>query len=48
MRSVKTMLYPNENLTPERKREADRKLWGTVLYVRELIEAQAKQPAANQ
>ena len=42
MRSFKPYLYPNENPTPSQKIEGDRKLWGTVFYARELINAQAK------
>lgn len=42
MRSVKSYLYPSESMSAEQMRDADRKLWGVVIYVRGLIEAQKK------
>lgn len=42
MRSLRAYLYPSENMTPEEKRDADRKFWGVVVYARGLIEAQGK------
>ena len=42
MRSLKAYLYPSENMTADQKRDADRKFWGIVVYVRGLIVDQAK------
>jgi len=42
MRSVKAYLYPSETMGADQKREADRKFWGLVMYVRGLMEDQAK------
>jgi len=42
MRSFQPYFYPHEAPTPSQKIEGDRKLWGTVFYSRELINAQAK------
>jgi mono/diheme cytochrome c family protein len=42
MRSFKAYFYLSESPTAAQKIEGDRKLWGSVLYARELINAQKK------
>jgi len=40
MRSFKPYFYPRENPLPAQRIEGDRKLWGLVHYVRDLMDAQ--------
>ena len=42
MRSFRPIFYDKKDMTPEEKELADRKLWGTVYYVQDLMKAQAK------
>lgn len=42
MRSFRPIFYDKKDMSPEERELADRKLWGTVYHVQELMRAQAK------